>query len=317
MSSEPVGSNWVAPGSAHSFLPFAQNGCRGGHDCHNQVMSTLTQTSARPTRAWQWPLFKFAKITYSPDAKAEEGVPQVPAFQTRLQELANIAEPEDWSYRSTATEHALPILHSYVHHTFMQLEAQGKISISGDNAAFNTGLVSPHQQDIYALFGRNTRNDKGPEWFLLRFCQESDRDMNRFNPLPDIASYYESPDDLVFDLRLELRESADHILGDNIDRFPKDLADQGAHFLRNTYVGAIRGAKERARRNYKTAIPQFYQGSMQLLLPLCLRTPEKADLAIAIGKEGGVYVARTCLTLDMAYNNARLIARPDREWLQP
>jgi hypothetical protein len=37
---------------------------------------------------------------------------------------------------------------------------------------------------------------------------------------------------------------------------------------------------------------------MQLLLPLCLETP-------------------TCLTLDMAYNNARQLARPDTDWLQP
>ncbi|HII1671176.1 TPA: DUF3825 domain-containing protein [Salmonella enterica] len=29
------------------------------------------------------------------------------------------------------------------------------------------------------------------------------------------------------------------------------------------------------------------------------------------------YRASTCLTLDMSYNNARLLARPDRDWLVP
>jgi hypothetical protein len=53
-----------------------------------------------------------------------------------------------------------------------------------------------------------------------------------------------------------------------------------------------------------------------LLLPLCLNTKAKADLALVIEKENGVYRASTCLTLDMAINNARLIAKPDDEWLK-
>lgn len=31
----------------------------------------------------------------------------------------------------------------------------------------------------------------------------------------------------------------------------------------------------------------------------------------------GYYRSAACLTLDMAYDNARLIARPDLDWLQP
>ncbi|MCH8930901.1 MAG: DUF3825 domain-containing protein [Proteobacteria bacterium] len=31
----------------------------------------------------------------------------------------------------------------------------------------------------------------------------------------------------------------------------------------------------------------------------------------------GFYCAATCLTLDMAYNNARQLARPDSDWLEP
>ena len=38
---------------------------------------------------------------------------------------------------------------------------------------------------------------------------------------------------------------------------------------------------------------------------------------LAIFKENGFYSGRTCLTLDMAINNARLIAKPDDEWLKP
>lgn len=60
---------------------------------------------------------------------------------------------------------------------------------------------------------------------------------------------------------------------------------------------------------------QFYDGRIQLLLPLCL-TVDKPELALTIQRENGFYAARTCLTLDMAYNNARLICRPESSWIK-
>ena len=60
---------------------------------------------------------------------------------------------------------------------------------------------------------------------------------------------------------------------------------------------------------------QFYDGRIQLLLPLCL-TGDKPELALTIQREDGFYAARTCLTLDMAYTNARLICRPETLWIK-
>jgi hypothetical protein len=88
------------------------------------------------------------------------------------------------------------------------------------------------------------------------------------------------------------------------------------YLLSNLLSGTIEDAKRRVRRNYKTAIPQYYKGKLQLLLPLCLQDKAKADLALVIEKDSGIYRASTCLTLDMAINNARLIAKPDDEWLK-
>ena len=71
-------------------------------------------------------------------------------------------------------------------------------------------------------------------------------------------------------------------------------------------------------------MPQYYRdkggpGSVQLLLPICFEDPARADLALVVAKTeaGNAYRGSTVLTLDMAYNNARLLARPDNEWLQP
>ena len=67
--------------------------------------------------------------------------------------------------------------------------------------------------------------------------------------------------------------------------------------------------------NYKMAIPQYYNGKIQLLLPLCLMDSTTPDIAIAVTKQATCYQGHTCLTLDMAYNNARLIVRPQSNWL--
>lgn len=89
------------------------------------------------------------------------------------------------------------------------------------------------------------------------------------------------------------------------------------HSVQTFLKGAIDNVKERVQRNYKTAIPQYYKSTIQLLLPLCIGTAEKADLALVAENYGEFYRASTCLTLDMAYNNARQLARPDTDWLQP
>ena len=73
--------------------------------------------------------------------------------------------------------------------------------------------------------------------------------------------------------------------------------------------------QQRVSANYKLAIPQYYEGKIQLLLPLCLMSDNKPDIAIAVTKKNGCYQGHTCLTLDMAYNNARLIAKPESNWL--
>jgi Domain of unknown function (DUF3825) len=146
----------------------------------------------------------------------------------------------------------------------------------------------------------------------------------RFEKLPDRATYFDDPADLVYNPDFDLRIQYEHIVNDRVERFPISLQSDEA---RRTEVvrQAVQHARFRIEQNYKTAIPQYYwsthddsdPGRLQLLLPLCLEDVSRADLALSVDKVGLVYRAATVLTLDMAYNNARLIARPDNEWLQP
>ena len=135
--------------------------------------------------------------------------------------------------------------------------------------------------------------------------------------LPEKACYVENPSDLVFDTKLPVIPQYEHIFGDeeNAARLPKEVRDSSMKM--QLFDGALKQTKRMLEADYRTAIPQYYNHSIQLLLPICLRHPGKPDLALACMKtsDGSKYLGRTCLTLRMAYHNARLLARVGRSWL--
>lgn len=247
--------------------------------------------------------------------------------QNSLLKLAGLA-PEDWNYRQATSERELPILRNYIVNTFRRAQHQDKVASSekgGDSVAcFNTGLLTLHYEPIFGFFVRQTREDLPQPWFLKGFYRESDYRLMAFQKLPTRATYFDNPAKLLYNPAYEFRIQYEHIVNDHVDRFPVHLRDNEAR--RTELVRqAVQHAKFRVEQNYKAAIPQFYWGSrdpadagkLQLLLPLCLEDVGRADLALSVDQVSEVYRAATVLTLDMAYNNARLIARPDREWLEP
>lgn len=91
---------------------------------------------------------------------------------------------------------------------------------------------------------------------------------------------------------------------------------------RQALDSAINLTLRRVCRNHKLVIPQWYlklgEPGAQFLMPLDLTGDGTADLALvvsAVGDRG--YRGHTVLTLGMAYTNARLVARPDSDWLAP
>lgn len=253
----------------------------------------------------------------------------IPAIDKQLEKLERMAMDENWSYRYLPNPKPRPILFNYLKYTFSRLKDEGKVeAIENRYACFNTGLVTENQEAIFALFEDNKNMGAPQKWFFKRFCKESEYDLSVFNKLPEIAHYFNDPAELLYDTRLELRPNLNHIINDNRGRFPEPWNDQDKHqTLMLLLEGAIKDAIKRVKRNYKTAIPQFYRdypgpgeidkSGIQLLLPLCLKDKSKADLAIVVHRLSNVYVATTVLSLDWAYSNARLIARPDTEWLDP
>lgn len=243
----------------------------------------------------------------------------MPKFEDNIELLKGMVEAEDWNYKNTQTQQANPLLKNYVKYTYKRIAEENKIAVTTDeeHCCWNTGLVTDNQEPVFILFEKNKIPNHKQYWHFHKFCRKGEWDLNRFNSIPEMAHYFDNPAVLVFDTRKELRVNIDHIIADNKDRFPPALQTMHAFGLQNLVKGAIDSAIERAKRNYKTAIPQYYQLNVQLLLPLSLLEPRKADLALVVEKFPDFYRGSTCLTLDMAYNNARQLARPDRDWLSP
>lgn len=246
----------------------------------------------------------------------------LPSFGKKLEQLEDLAQDEDWDYQHHESNRPRPILYNYVHYTFNRLQNEGKIANAVDPdrdqkiSCFNTGLVTEYYNPIFAAFHENTKGDTDQPFVLIGFFTEDKYPITLFAERPDVANYFTDPAEVVYDRNKELVKNVHHIVNDRIERFPEGLQDD-PQYLASRLETAIARAEERVLRNYKTAIPQFNQGEIQLLLPLCIKDPKKADCALVVGKEGAVYKAYTVLTLDMAYNNARLLTRPDKEWLVP
>jgi hypothetical protein len=184
-------------------------------------------------------------------------------------------------------------------------------------AAFNTGLVTLNQEEIFALFASKPPGNDGRVWKLSGFHSSSDHALlGKFDKLPELADYFDDPSVLLYDRRKELYVDIDHVVDDNIRRFP-DALQGNRHLARQTLTAARAQTQQRVYRNYKTAVPQFHRGQVQLLLPLCLLTQNVPDLALVVSRKENVYRGDTVLTLDMAYSNARLLCRPDSDWLKP
>ena len=113
--------------------------------------------------------------------------------------------------------------------------------------------------------------------------------------------------------------------GLSADRYHEELAVRiraDMRFYRRLigrFREAVSIALKRVRWNYKTAIPMYFptRNIMSLLLPLSLVEDDQADVALVVERlENGNYLGHTILTLQMAYNNARLVCRLESDWLR-
>lgn len=134
-----------------------------------------------------------------------------PNYDKAVEYLAeNLADPEVWDF-SDSIKKSYSILKNYLEHIFRKLQLEGKISYTYNNshACFNTGLVTKNLEPIYALFEtyKNIQQSANPSQFCFKaFLKESDTQFLKIFPdnHPDIADFFQKPEDLIFNPRCRL-----------------------------------------------------------------------------------------------------------------
>ena len=177
-----------------------------------------------------------------------------------------------------------------------------------------------------------------------------------FKPLPEPPHYFQNANYMFYDVSAS-PPSVDweHVIVENLERLPVEFLedncprnfemkdtrkmnqDESKRFydafakavqddlrtyrmLKSRLDAAVELALKRVRWNFKTAIPVYFptNNRMNMLLPLALVSDEVIDIALVVEKtDSGNYLGHTILPLDWAYNNARLVCRPNSEWLSP
>ena len=252
----------------------------------------------------------------------------VPDWYDKLEELAKTAIKEPWRFKiphsQTKNIHT-PILERYIREIFRmqatayngatdEWEKMNALHISQRCACFHTGLFTQEYKPIYACFEPNRRADSMLEWHLQGFADDNSVWLKHAAPLPKapLAGKAEMPG---YNPGWSIRANMKHILGDseNQSRIPEKL--RWIKYLPLLMETAMELGRRQAMIEPGIVVPQMYRGRAQYLLPISLSDPDKPDLAMTLSIMEGYYQGETCLTLQMAYLNARLLGRPIVRWL--
>ncbi len=253
----------------------------------------------------------------------------VPCWYGQLEELKNMALPEGWRFKKPSVEiknQDTPILERYINTIFRKqaidynsetdrYKATQYFHIENEYACFHTGLYTPRYKAIYAYFSRNKNPASMREWYFRGFCDELSPWLKYIEPLPERPIYHMAQKGVNFNPEWTIRVNVEHILGDaeNLERIPAKIRkSKNLPLLLET---AVELARRKAVIEPGLISAQGYMGKVQYLLPIYLTKMDKPDLAMTLTVMDGYYLGNTCLTLEMAYLNARAIAKPTAPWL--
>ncbi|EKD82075.1 MAG: hypothetical protein ACD_39C01497G0011 [uncultured bacterium] len=254
-----------------------------------------------------------------------------------LTELGKMTIPERWSYTSYKSSIPNPILKAYIENLYEKLNTEKqkeKLLISDDRSTllFNTGLLDKFFHPIFLIgepvFAQAKVKCKNPRikksfFDLKNFFINGEKFSEKHEP--KMPTFFSDIKEVIYntDLQIDVNFAKfEHIVEERRDRFPKKFKDNTAEHLARLLDSAIKSSLAMAERNYKFIVPQYRpkEDKIQFLLPIYLEgsfNEEHPDFALVLNLEDDIYIPETILPLDAAYQNARLIAKPDDMWLDP
>lgn len=236
-------------------------------------------------------------------------------YNLQIQKLAEKAIPEKWSFED---KEDYSILKNYLKYTFINLQNEGKVIETDSYCVFDTGLFTNYYVPIYA-YGELYKNpsENTAKWFFKGFKDKYELGaLDTIEKFPERADYFSDPSKLVFNWHLDVNINHKHILDDlnTLQRLPDSIKNSDIPL--ESLKGVIDTAIKRVIANYKLAVPHYYCNKIQLMIPLYFGKSDKPDVALVLDRmKGNYYQAATCLSMDMAYMDARIIAKPESNWL--
>ena len=151
---------------------------------------------------------------------------EIGSWDTMLGTLARAAAPERWNYpgEGVGKESRYGILRDYLASTLARLRATGGVVTSPDGtlAAFDTGLATPMDEELYAVLSPTGTDIP---WHLDGFATAGDGELGgrltaHLPTLPQRACYLEGIDDVVLRDGALVIPDYKSLLGTNIERLP-------------------------------------------------------------------------------------------------
>ena len=140
-----------------------------------------------------------------------------------------------------------------------------------------------------------------PHYFLVDGCRKSPKLLDLLSI--DISKFHS-------DQKKEYWKKVSNVISSDSDVYDD---------LESSFRSAVRKAIMRVSWNYRTAIPVYFpsHNKMSVLLPLSFSTKTEAEAALVVeyNDVSKKYTAPTILPLTIAYSNARLVCKPESDWL--
>lgn len=212
---------------------------------------------------------------------------EIGTWDQALGTLATAAAPERWNYPGEGVGKAsrYGILREYLSATLARVRAGGRLATSEDGslAAFDTGLMTPMDEELYAVL---SPTDTDIPWHLDGFAtagagELGSRLVASLSELPARATYLASVDDVA--LRDGALTVADYrsLLGDGLARLPQGFLSaqldgtDAAHEL----DGLSRAATPQGRRDALRRLSRAITGEPGRYRRICRAIDDAIDLA--------------------------------------
>ena len=155
------------------------------------------------------------------------------SWERTLGTLATMVAPERWNFpcEVVGAPSRYGVLREYLTVTFHRVVEQDRVATAADGslAAFDTGLLTPFGEDVYAVFSPNVGDIA---WKLDGFATAGSGELGArlvatLPDLPQPASYLERVEDVVCQPGRMLILDTEALLGEQVGRLPRAfLADQ-------------------------------------------------------------------------------------------